>query len=157
MRKTLTILAVIIVLLVVGGGAAQYLMRESSKPSGGPDTTPAPGASTEAAPETAEQPEWCPAYEFISAPGTWESSADDDPFNPQANPRSFMLSITNPLKEQFGEDQVRVWTLPYTAQFRSVQSQKEMGYDDSRNEGRAKLEGELKWMHGECPQTQFIL
>src|SRR5699024_3196664 len=47
--------------------------------------------------------------------------------------------------------------LPYTAQFRSVQSQKEMGYDDSRNEGRAKLEGELKWMHRECPQTQFLL
>lgn len=157
MRKTLTILAVIIVLVVVGGGAAQYLMRETSSPSGDGDRTPAPGESTEAAPETPEQPEWCPAYEFISAPGTWESSADDDPFNPQANSRSFMLSITNPLKEQFGEDQVRVWTLPYTAQFRSIQSQKEMSYDDSRNEGRAKLEGELKWMHGECPQTQFIL
>jgi len=121
MRKTLTILAVIIVLLVVGGGAAQYLMRETSETPGGGESTPRPGESTEAAPETAEQPEWCPAYEFISAPGTWESSADDDPMNPQANPHSFMLSITNPLKEQFGEDQVRVWTLPYTAQFKSVQ------------------------------------
>ena len=161
MRKPLTIIAVIIVILVIGGGAAQYLMRNDSGPLGGlgddkSDQTEETEA-TEAAPEVPSQPEWCPAYEFISAPGTWESAPDDDPLNPQANSRSFMLSITNPLKESFTEDQVRVWTLPYTAQFKSVQSQQEMSYDDSRNEGRAKLEAELQWLHGECPQTQFIL
>ena len=160
MRKPLTIVAVIIIILVIGGGAAQYLLRDSSGPLGGQDDQPGQPdetQATEAAPELPSQPEWCPAYEFISAPGTWESSVDDDPLNPQANSRSFMLSITNPLKERFGEDQVRVWTLPYTAQFKSVQSQNEMSYDDSRNEGRAKLEAELQWLHGECPNTQFIL
>ena len=142
MRKTLTIVAVIIVILVIGGGAAQYLMRDSSGPLGGLDDKPGEPSetqATEAAPEVPSQPEWCPAYEFISAPGTWESAPDDDPLNPQANSRSFMLSITNPLKERFGEDEVRVWTLPYTAQFKSVQSQNEMSYDDSRNESSAKL------------------
>src|SRR5699024_6122276 len=98
MSKTLTILDVIIVLGVVGGGAAPYLLRETSSPSGDGDRTPAPAESTEAARETPGQPEWRPADEFISAPGTWESSADDDPFNPQANSRSFMLSIPYPLK-----------------------------------------------------------
>lgn len=52
-----------------------------------------------------------PRVEFISAPGTWESAADDDPINPSANPRSFMLSITKPLQEAYGDD-VKVWTLP---------------------------------------------
>ena len=160
MRKTLTIVAVIIVILVIGGGAAQYLMRTDTGLPGGIGEDPQAteeSEATEAAPETPAQPEWCPAYEFISAPGTWESAPDDDPLNPSANPYSFMLSITNPLKESFGEDQVRVWTLPYTAQFKSVQSPNEMSYDDSRNEGQARLEEELRWMHGECPQTQFIL
>ncbi|MDY3128161.1 MAG: cutinase family protein [Corynebacterium sp.] len=155
MKKPLIVVAVAILFIVLGAGAMQYLLRNdnSALPSL-PGTDSGDPGIMDALPA---QPAWCPAYEFISAPGTWESAAGDDPLNPTANPHSFMLSITGPLRERFGEDQVRIWTLPYTAQFRSVQSQDEMSYDDSRNEGRARLEEELRWLHGECPHTQFIL
>ena len=34
---------------------------------------------------------------------TWESSADDDPHNPHANPRSLIGYVTRPLQQQFPE------------------------------------------------------
>lgn len=145
-RKVLTILAVIVVLFAIAAGATQWLARD-------PHIEPAP------APEP-EQPGWCPAVEVISAPGTWESARDDDPVNPQANPASFMLTITRPLQEQYDPGHVKVWTLPYTAQFRNIQTpqaREEMGYDDSRNEGMARLNAELTHMAESCPKTEFIL
>ena len=50
-----------------------------------------------------------------------------------------------------------MWTLPYTAQFKNINAQHEMSYDDSRNEGTSRLEGELTYMHETCPDTKFIL
>ena len=50
-----------------------------------------------------------------------------------------------------------MWTLPYTAQFKNINAQHEMSYDDSRNEGTSRLEGELTYMHETCPNTKFIL
>ena len=95
MRKTITVVAVLVVLAVIGVGASRYL-------NSGTDDSPAPRPTEQAAPPSPQQPEWCPRVEFISAPGTWESAADDDPLNPSANPRSFMLSITKPLQEAYG-------------------------------------------------------
>ncbi|MCQ4627873.1 cutinase family protein [Corynebacterium sp. CCUG 65737] len=146
-RNVLTVIAVIAVLAVIAVGAAQWF---------GPGEGPLePGKDP--APPSAEEPGWCPAVEVISAPGTWESSKSDDPFNPTANPMSFMLSISQPLQEQYDINHVRVWTLPYTAQFKSIQSRKEMSYDDSRNEGTERLNAELKFVADTCPSTQFIL
>ena len=150
MRKIITVVAVLALLVVIGAGAVHYL---TTSDSAGPS---APEESESAAPPEPSQPDWCPAVEFISAPGTWESAADDDPLNPSANPRSFMLSITQPLQEAYGDD-VKVWTLPYTAQFKNINAQEEMSYDDSRNEGTAKMNEELRGMHDSCPQTKFIL
>lgn len=155
MRKTLTVVAVILVLLLIGGGALQWLRTAENSPLQGlpdGDTQRTPGEEP-----LPQEPDWCPAVEVISAPGTWESSATDDPFNPQANPYSFMLSITQPLQEQYDINDVRVWTLPYTAQFQSVQSPREMSYDDSRNEGTAKVNGELAHIAETCRSTEFIL
>ena len=146
-RKVLTLVTALLVVGVIAFGAVKWL-----GPEGGPiDESLRPG------PSEADEPAWCPTVEVISAPGTWESSKDDDPFNPQANPASFMLSITQPLQEQYDINDVRVWTLPYTAQFKSVQSRNEMSYDDSRDEGTERLKAELKFVADTCASTQFIL
>lgn len=149
MRKLLTILAVLTLVLLIGVGTFRFLR------SGDQEGAPLPPG----VPETTEllQPEWCPDVEFIAAPGTWESAAGDDPFNPTANEYSFMLSITRPLQERFNPDDVKVWTLPYTAEFRSINSQQEMTYDESRQEGQTVLETELVTMHEQCPYTDYIL
>ena len=156
MRKTLTVLAVVVLLAVIGGGAVHFLnTREEGEQGNLAEPAPSQGEGEENA--NPEQPDWCPRVEFISAPGTWESAADDDPINPGANPNSFMLSITNPLKEAYVPEDVKVWTLPYTAQFKNINAQHEMSYDDSRNEGTSRLEGELTYMYETCPNTKFIL
>ncbi|QNQ91539.1 cutinase family protein [Corynebacterium poyangense] len=147
MRKLLTVLAVIVVLVLIGAGLLQW-QRSVNETKG-----PLPGAQGPAP----EQPAWCPAVEVVAAPGTWESAADDDPIHPHANPRSFMLSITDPIQQRYPENQVKVWTLPYTAQFKNVNAQQEMSYDQSRQEGTSKLENELQTMHNQCPNTRYIL
>ncbi len=151
MKKVLTVLAVVVVLALIGGGAIQYFnsrnaTQEQAAPTGEPEPEGAPA-----------QPDWCPRVEVIAAPGTWESRADDDPFNPTANPNSFMLSITQPLQQAYPVEDVKVWTLPYTAQFKNINAQHEMSYDESRDEGTSRLEGELTYMHETCPATKYVL
>lgn len=148
MKKIITVIAALLVLAVIGVGIRQWMLSTNT---GQPDPAK---TSTAAIPE---QPDHCPDVEVIAAPGTWESAADDDPFNPMANPNSFMLSISRPLQEAYAADQVKVWTLPYTAQFKNINAQQEMPYDQSREEGVTKLESELKTTHNECPLTDYIL
>lgn len=149
MRKTLTVLAVLVILALIGVGVFQWLRTS--------DDSPLPPIGEPPIPTEPEQPDWCPEVEVIAAPGTWESAADDDPVNPTANPWSFMLSVTRPLQERYTPDEVKVWTLPYTAEFRSINSRNEMTYDASRNEGTSTLEGELRHMNDVCPATDYIL
>ncbi|AZA08323.1 cutinase family protein [Corynebacterium pseudopelargi] len=144
MKKLLMAAAAIIIVIVIVLGVARWLEQRPSEQTGAQQPPLA-------------QPEHCADVEFISAPGTWESNAVDDPFAPQANPNSLMLQITNPLTEQFQGQKVKIWTLPYTAQFRNINAQDEMSYDDSREEGIARVEQELRDVHAECPQTDFIL
>lgn len=154
MRKVLTVLSVVVVLALIVGGLFVWLRTTEEPPIN------IPGAESErepGEPPLVTEPEWCPAVQVVAAPGTWESAPDDDPFNPQANPYSFMLSITQPLQEAYAIEDVRVWTLPYTAQFRSIQADHEMSYDDSREEGTAKVNGELQFVADTCQSTEFIL
>ncbi len=156
-RNVFVVAAVIVVLSLIGLGIYQW--RTSSE-SGSPAADGPLETSTEAEPTTPAEPAWCPAVEVVSVPGTWESAADDDPFNPQANPASFMLSITQPLQQMYDINRVRVFTVPYTAQFRNIQTQRgraEMTYDDSRAEGTAKLAGELRFVAQTCPSTKFVI
>ncbi|MCQ9352694.1 cutinase family protein [Corynebacterium sp. 153RC1] len=148
MKKLVTVLAAVLVIVVILVGVVQWTQNQEGTP---------PGVPVEEPTETLSQPEHCADVEFISAPGTWESSATDDPFAPSANPNSFMLAITAPLQAEVDPARVKVWTLPYTAQFRNINAQQEMSYDDSRNEGTARLEEELRATHAECPLTDFIL
>lgn len=151
MKKLLTVIAFAAIIALIGLGVWRWTSStDGAGPGGPPDDQAASG-------EAAAQPEWCPEVEFLSAPGTWESAADDDPMNPQANPRSFMLSVSGPLAQRYDPARVKVWTLPYTAQFRNIHSRGEMSYDDSRDEGTARLSEELRVTHEECPATDFIL
>lgn len=151
MRKLFTIVAVVVLLLAIVVGVGQW-MNTSNKPG---KPTPGPQDPTESAEPV--NPPGCSAMEFISAPGTWESKPTDDPLNPTANPRSFMLTISNPLKEEFPEDQLKVWTLPYTAEFKNFNAMGEKSYDDSRREGFDRMAKELRETHEACPQTRFII
>jgi len=147
MKKLLTVLAALIVLILIIAGVVLWITVEDEEP--GP--TPPP-TETEA-----QQPDWCPSYEVLAAPGTWESAPSDDPVNPTFNPQSFMLSITQPIQGAYSPDDVKVWTLPYTAEFKNIQSMGEMSYDASREEGTDTLLQEMEKTHSECPQTPFIL
>lgn len=147
MRKIITVIATLVLLVVVGAGVVNWLNKTAPMPPVGPDKP-----TTEAI-----QPDWCPAVEVIAAPGTWESAPNDDPIHPTVNPASFMLTVTAPLQQRYPADKVKVWTLPYTAQFKNINAMHEMPYDQSRQEGTSTLENELRITHRECPLTDFIL
>lgn len=152
MKKVLTILGVVILFVVIAVGVGNWMNQNNKGP--GP-ATPPQGQSAQ--PSEAKNPPGCAPFEVIAAPGTWESAANDDPVNPHANPNSLMLSITQPLQQEFSPEQVKVWTLPYTAQFRNFNAPQEMSYDDSRQEGFTKLQQELTATHNTCPATKFAL
>ncbi|MCK7638257.1 cutinase family protein [Corynebacterium pygosceleis] len=151
MKKTLTVLAVIIVVGLIAVGTWRWVNDEGVIPGQEPGEPGGPAATGPA------QPDWCPAVEVIAAPGTWESSPTDDPINPSFNPNSFMLTVTRPLQDRYPADRVKVWTLPYTAQFRNINADQEMTYDESRSEGTSSLENELRVTHRDCPLTDFIM
>lgn len=162
-RNVFVVAAVIVVLALIGLGIYQWRAGEQGAGGSGTSTeaqTGQPSESEQTTQTTPAEPDWCPAVEVVSVPGTWESAADDDPFNPQANPASYMLSITRPLQERYDINHVRVFTVPYTAQFRNIQTERgraEMTYDDSRAEGKAKLSGELAFVAQQCSKTKFII
>lgn len=147
MRKILTIIATLVLLVVIGTGVVNWL--GSSKQTDLQHSTMESSVPL--------QPDWCPKVEVVAAPGTWESAPNDDPINPTFNPASFMLTVTRPLQQRYTPDEVKVWTLPYTAQFKNVNAMGEKTYDQSRQEGTSTLENELRIMQRECPQTDFVL
>ena len=151
MKKVLTILAVLVLLALIVVGVGNWLLTGDGVDVPGSDKPASPPA-----PE-AQNPPGCVDVEVLAAPGTWESKADDDPLAPHANPHSLMLNVTRPLADEFSPDKVKVWTLPYTAQFRNMNAQHEMSYDDSRNQGFERMKEELRVMHEKCPATSFIL
>ncbi|MDY6050334.1 MAG: cutinase family protein [Corynebacterium sp.] len=146
-RKSATVVATLVVLALIVWGVVQWI---SGSNNGGQETT-------SAQPTDVVQPEWCPAVEFISIPGTWESSATDDPVNPTFNPLSFMLSITGPLQDRYSPDDVKVFTVPYTAEFKNVQDLGQMSYDKSREEGYDTTLAEITATHAECPLTEYVV
>ena len=139
----------IVVLLVLGAG--WWLSREDpTSPIGGPE---------EPTPEEPDhtQPADCPDVSLLSVPGTWESAADDDPYNPQANPNSLLTKVTAPLAEANDPARVEVYTIPYTAQFRNPQLPQDVSYNDSRAEGTDKLREKISSTHEHCPLTKYAL
>ena len=105
----------------------------------------------------AVNPPGCPDVEVVAVPGTWESNADDDPIHPRANENALLLNVTQPLQRRFNSDKVKVYTVPYVAEFRNPQAPLETSYNKSREQGNERMKEELSRTFGRCPATKFIL
>lgn len=139
---------VLVVLLVLGIG---WWIGNRGLPTGPDGPLPGPGE-----PELA-QPADCPDVEMVAVPGTWESSPTDDPYNPGFQPDALLRTVTDPLSEQYPDDRLEVFTVPYVAQFRNPQAPDEITYDQSRAEGTERARAELAATHERCPYTSFVL
>lgn len=106
------------------------------------------------------QPASCPDVQLLAIPGTWESSATDDPHNPTANALSLMLNVTNPVRAQFPEGRLDVYTVPYVAQFSNpiaIPPDGQESYNKSRTEGTQRAEQELATLAKTCPLTSYVI
>jgi hypothetical protein len=116
-------------------------------------TPPKPGRPT-------SQPASCPDVQLLAIPGTWESSSTDDPHNPTANPNSLMLNITGPVRAQFPNNRLDVYTVPYVAQFSNpvaLPPDGQKSYNNSRSEGTTRATDELGAMYKSCPLTNYVI
>jgi pimeloyl-ACP methyl ester carboxylesterase len=110
--------------------------------------------------EPQSQPADCSDVVVISIPGTWESSAFDDPYNPTANPLSLMLNVSRPLQEQFDPSRASVFTVPYVAQFSNpiaFPPDGQQSYNNSRTQGADATLAELTRVSDHCPLTNYVL
>lgn len=151
-RRRFGIVAVFATILVLVVVAVWYLLA-GRVPEPGPPTPPGPTPP-------AAQPADCPDVQVISVPGTWESNAADDPYNPTANPASLMLNVTRPLQERFSPDRADVYTVPYVAQFSNpiaLPPDGQESYNNSRAAGTAATIDLIERRHAECPLTTYLL
>ncbi|WP_371856020.1 cutinase family protein [Nocardia alba] len=119
-----------------------------------------PGPTPPGPPPPTSQSAECPDVMMLSIPGTWESSSTDDPYNPHANPISLMLSVSEPLRAQFPDNRLEVYTVPYVAQFSNpiaFPPDGQASYNNSRTEGTARATDVLAQRHKECPLTNFVI
>ncbi|KUI22974.1 cutinase [Mycobacterium sp. GA-1285] len=149
-------MALVVVLLLV---IVVVILRKPEGPTGVPPTGVPPTAIS---PTKKPRPEFqdasCPDVQMISVPGTWESSPQLDPFNPTQFPIALLLNVTNPIRGQFGNDRVEVFTVPYTAQFHNPFSKDgQMTYNDSRAEGFHATVKALTDMNNRCPLTSYVI
>ncbi|WP_132992770.1 cutinase family protein [Gordonia zhaorongruii] len=140
---------VLVVVLVV-----QWLKPEPAPP-GGPGEPP----SSSAPERPSSQPDDCPDVLALVVPGTWESKANDDPFDPTANKRSLMLRVSSHLQEQFPKDRAEVYTVPYKAKFRNPANpgDRQATYDSSRAQGKRRAVAEIEKTYDHCPLTKYVL
>ncbi|ADG76825.1 Cutinase OS=Tsukamurella paurometabola (strain ATCC 8368 / DSM / CCUG 35730 / CIP 100753 / JCM 10117 / KCTC 9821 / NBRC 16120 / NCIMB 702349 / NCTC 13040)OX=521096 GN=Tpau_0171 PE=4 SV=1 [Tsukamurella paurometabola] len=102
----------------------------------------------------------CPDVQVISIPGTWESSATDDPVNPRFNPRSLMLQVSTPLAKRYPKLRADIWTVPYVAQFHNpvaVPPDGQMTYAASRQQGTDRAIAQINKVNERCGRTGFVL
>lgn len=115
---------------------------------------------TEPGQPTGPQAADCPDVQVLAFPGTWESSANDDPINPRFNPRSLMLQVTNPLAKKYPGLRASVYTVPYAAQFHNpvaVPPDGQMTYQASRQQGTDRAIAQINKVKEHCPRTGFVL
>ncbi|GED96335.1 cutinase family protein [Gordonia crocea] len=110
-------------------------------------------------PPPAKQSADCPDVEVVVIPGTWESSAKDDPFNPRANPKSLMLRVSSALGKKYSANRARIYTIPYTAEFRNPTNlgDRQADYDVSRRQGYMRTAGHITAVNKRCPLTTFVV
>ena len=110
----MALVVVLIVAIVV-----VVLRRPETPPTAVPPTAVPPTAvpPTTKKPRPEFQSADCPDVQLMSIPGTWESSPVLDPFNPTQFPIALLLNVSNPIRQQFDNGRLEVFTVPYTAQF----------------------------------------
>ncbi|ULE34900.1 carboxylesterase Culp6 [Mycobacterium sp. IDR2000157661] len=150
-------MALVVVLLVAV--IVVVLRKPDTPPTAVPPTAvPPTGPQTTKKPRPEFQDASCPDVQMIAIPGTWESSVQMDPFNPNQFPIALLLGVTNPIRQQFGSDRLEVFTVPYTAQFHNPFAQDgQMTYDDSRAEGTRAAVQAMTDMNNRCPLTSYVL
>ncbi|MET9489267.1 MULTISPECIES: cutinase family protein [unclassified Nocardia] len=119
-----------------------------------------PGPKPPGPKEPTSQSANCPDVLMLGVPGTWESSSTDDPYNPTANPASLMLNITNPVRAQFPNSRVEVYTVPYVAQFSNpiaLPPDGQQSYNNSRSEGTQRANEKLTATYHDCPLTSYVI
>ncbi|WP_308192008.1 cutinase family protein [Gordonia zhenghanii] len=141
---------ILIVILVV------VLLKPAPPEPGGPPTAP-PKSSAPERPDT--QPADCSDVLALVVPGTWESSARDDPHDPTANKRSLMLKVSSQLQEKFPESTADVYTVPYMAKFRNPADigDRQATYNTSRAQGKRRAEEKISKTSEHCPLTKYVL
>lgn len=151
------LVAVVVAALVVWLRQPDVPQPPSSAPgpgTSGPTSTPQPGS----APRPDFQDASCPDVQLVSVPGTWESSPQMDPFNPVQFPIALLLNVTNPIRGEFDDSRLSVWTTPYTAQFHNPFARDgQMSYNDSRTEGFDKTVAFMREVNARCPLTSYVL
>jgi hypothetical protein len=148
----------LVVALVVA--VVWIMVRQPDKPNTAlpPSAVPPTSGPTTGKPRPEFQDASCPDVQMISIPGTWESSPALDPFNPTQFPIALLLNVTNPIRGQFGNDRLEVYTVPYTAQFHNpFSADGQMNYNDSRAEGTRNAVKAMTDMNNRCPLTSYVL
>lgn len=149
----LGLLALIAIILIV------VLVITLLKPSA--PRIPIPGGPSTS--ETVRRPEAqsadCPDVLTVVIPGTWESSAEDDPVHPSSNPRSLMLRVSSALQDEFPTSRTAVWTVPYVAQFRNPTNltDTQVDYNVSRTQGYKRAAGKIISTNQKCPLTRYVI
>ncbi|GAA1482335.1 cutinase family protein [Gordonia sinesedis] len=146
----LAILAVVLVIILV-----ITLLRPGPPPIPGGE-----GPSTSAPPSRPQaQPADCPDVLTLVIPGTWESSATDDPINPKAKPASLMKRIATPLGNDYPESRTTVYTVPYVAEFRNPANlaDRQTDYNASRAQGYKRAAGKIISTNEKCPLTRYVI
>jgi hypothetical protein len=151
--------AVALVVVLVVAIVVVVLRKPDTPPSAVPPTAvPPTGVSPTKKPRPEFQDASCPDVQLMSIPGTWESSPQLDPFNPTQFPIALLLGVSNPIRAQFGQDRLEVYTVPYTAQFHNPFARDgQMSYNDSRAEGTQAAVKALTDMNNRCPLTSYVL
>lgn len=146
----LVIIAIVLVVILV----ISLLRPGPSGPISGPGTT---GPSSTARPTA--QPADCPDVQTIVIPGTLESSATDDPYNPTSNRNSLLLKVSAPLSEQYKSSRADIYTVPYVAQFRNPTNlaDRQVDYNVSRAQGNARTKAQITKVASRCPLTGFVM
>jgi hypothetical protein len=151
----MALVVVLIVAIVV-----VVLRRPETPPTAVPPTAVPPTAvpPTTKKPRPEFQSADCPDVQLMSIPGTWESSPVMDPFNPTQFPIALLLNVSNPIRQQFDNGRLEVYTVPYTAQFHNpFSADKQMSYNDSRAEGTRAAVDAMTRMNNRCPLTSYVL
>lgn len=149
--RLLRILALLLVIALIALGIWYLVAGRLKEPEPTPPSPTTPPAA---------QPADCPDVQVVSVPGTWESSRDDDPYTPHANPQALLLNVTTPLSQQYPDTRADIYTVPYVAQFSNpvaIPPDGQASYNVSRSEGTDRAVSFMRDRAAHCPLTSYVV